>query len=199
MLDAIWSAASWRTSSSSVARLALPGCRSRSLLRRWRGPRLEPLIETTTPGLYTLRHDLIAEAVLRRVAPEQAGRDSRHTRAGHLRCLAPAFHLASAGDPKASGVAARRARRRRRRPPPPERGCSHLAVECGDADDPILRLDAAEALSRTGRYRDAIELLENAEFADRCCALRRETVLSVATGPRRSCLGRGWRLPEEPR
>ena len=161
-----------------VTRLALHGLPLPLTPAEVARPRLEPLIETTAPGLYTLRHDLIAEAVLRRVAPER--QDAIHatlaqdTSDASLR----AFHLASAGDPKASGVARHRgaggADRRR-----PTRLLA-LAVECGDADDPILRLDAAEALSRTGRYRDAIELLENTEFADRLARSGREIVLSVA-------------------
>ena len=160
-----------------LARLALHGLPLPLTPAEVARPRLEPLIETTAPGLYTLRHDLVAEAVLRRATPEEQAAIHATLAQDTSDASRRAFHLASAGDPTASrSHGTPRGRTDRGRPT----RLLALAVECSATDDLGLRLDAAEALSHTGRYRDAIGLLENAEFADPCCALRRETVLAVA-------------------
>ena len=159
-----------------VARLALHGSPLPLTAAERASLRNEALVECTGPGVYRLRHDLIAAAVLRKL--DRSRRAAIHAELAMITddTSLRARHLAQAGDATAAAVARRAADHA---PTLAARaGLLALAVECSETDDPPLRLEAAEALKRAGAYGDAIAVLEAGDFTDPDQRLRREVMLA---------------------
>ena len=143
----------------AVATLALSGRPAVLPARQAARLRAAGAITVDPSGRARPRHDRVVDAVLDRLGADRVRRVHAALAATASDVSARAVHLAAAGE-RADAATAACAAAEAAPTSVSRAGFLSLAATNTDPPDPALTLDAADALSLAGRYRECIELLD---------------------------------------